>query len=111
MQETQVPSLGWEDPLEKRIATHSGILAWRIPWTEEPGGGGLQSLGLQLDTTEQACVKHHHMLRTSCLEGDSFVMVYLMQPVYVANCTCQVVCWAHRGMGADTAPALMIPVV
>ena len=75
------------------------------------GGGGLQSLGLQLDTTEQACVKHQHMLRTSCLEGDSFVMVYLMQPVYVANCTCQVVCWAHRGMGADTAPALMIPVV
>ena len=38
MQETQVPSLGWEDPLEKEIATHSSILAWRIPWTEEPGG-------------------------------------------------------------------------
>ena len=38
MQETQVPSLGWEDPLEKEMATHSSILAWRIPWTEEPGG-------------------------------------------------------------------------
>ena len=38
MQETQVHSLGWEDPLEKEMATHSGILAWRIPWTEEPGG-------------------------------------------------------------------------
>ena len=38
MQETQVPSLGWEDPLEKEIATHSSILAWRIPWREEPGG-------------------------------------------------------------------------
>ena len=37
MQETQVRSLGREDPLEKRRATHSGILAWRIPWTEEPG--------------------------------------------------------------------------
>ena len=36
--ETQVPSLGQEDPLEKGIATHSSILAWRIPWTEEPGG-------------------------------------------------------------------------
>ena len=38
-------SLGWEDPLEKGMATHSSILAWRIPWTEEPGG--LQSMGLQ----------------------------------------------------------------
>ena len=38
MQETQVQSLGWEDPLEKRMATHSSILAWKIPWTEEPGG-------------------------------------------------------------------------
>ena len=38
MWETQVGSLGWEDPLEKGLATHSSILAWRIPWTEEPGG-------------------------------------------------------------------------
>ena len=37
-QETQVQSLGWEDPLEEEMATHSGILAWEIPWTEEPGG-------------------------------------------------------------------------
>ena len=37
MQETQVRSLGWEDPLEKGVATHPSILAWRIPWTEEPG--------------------------------------------------------------------------
>ena len=37
MQETQVPSLGWEDPLEKGMATHSSILAWRIPWREESG--------------------------------------------------------------------------
>ena len=37
MQETQVQSLGWEDPLEKGMATHSNILAWRIPWTEEAG--------------------------------------------------------------------------
>ena len=36
--EMRVPSLGWEDPLEKEMARHSGILAWRIPWTEEPGG-------------------------------------------------------------------------
>ena len=45
MWETWVQSLGWEDPLEKGKATHSSILAWRIPWTEEPGG--LQSTGLQ----------------------------------------------------------------
>ena len=45
MQETRVQSLGWEDPLEKEMATHSSILAWRIPWTEEPGG--LQSMGSQ----------------------------------------------------------------
>ena len=45
MQETQVRSLGQEDPLEKEMATHSSILAWRIPWTEE--AGGLQSMGSQ----------------------------------------------------------------
>ena len=38
MQKTRVPSLGWEEPLEEGMATHSSILAWRIPWTEEPGG-------------------------------------------------------------------------
>ena len=38
MQEAWVQSLGWEDPLEKGMATHSTMLAWRIPWTEEPGG-------------------------------------------------------------------------
>ena len=45
MRETRVQSLGWEDPLEKGMATHSSILAWRIPWTEEPGRQ--QSMGLQ----------------------------------------------------------------
>ena len=45
VQEIWVHFLGWEDPLEKGMATHSSILAWRIPWTEEPGG--LQSMGLQ----------------------------------------------------------------
>ena len=45
MQETQVRSLHWEDPLEKEMATHSNILAWRTPWTEEPGK--LESMGLQ----------------------------------------------------------------
>ena len=52
MQETQVRSLDWEDPLEKRMATLSSILAWRNPWTGKPGG--LQSMGLQeSDMTER----------------------------------------------------------
>ena len=49
MQETWVPPQGWEDPLEKGMATHSSILAWEIPWTEEPGGlqfRDLQRVGL-----------------------------------------------------------------
>ena len=45
MQEMQVQSLGWEDPLEEEMATHSSILAWEAAWTQEPGG--LQSMGLQ----------------------------------------------------------------
>ena len=45
MWETWVQSLGWEDPLEKEMATHSSTLAWKIPWTEEPGS--LQSMGSQ----------------------------------------------------------------
>ena len=50
-QETWVQSLGWEVPLEEGMATHSTVLAWRIPWTEEPGG--LQSMGRkESDTTE-----------------------------------------------------------
>ena len=58
MQETQdmqVQSPGQEDPLEEKMATQSSVLAWEIPWTEEPGG--LQSVGLQSkDTTEHACI-------------------------------------------------------
>ena len=50
-EETRVQSLGWQDPLEEGMATHSSILVWRIPWTEEPGG--LQSNGCkELDTAE-----------------------------------------------------------
>ena len=51
MQKTQVQFLDWEDPLEKEMATHSSILAWRTPWTEEPGG--LQSMASrELDATQ-----------------------------------------------------------
>ena len=57
MQETCGWSLGQKDPLEKEMATHTSILAWRIPWTEEPGG--LQSIGLQRDMTERLTHTHH----------------------------------------------------
>ena len=56
MQETWVRSQGWEDLLEEGMATHSSILAWRIPWTEEPGGlqsTGLQRVGHDLGTQQQ----------------------------------------------------------
>ena len=59
LQETQVQSLDQENPLEKEMATHSSILAWRIPWTEGPDG--LRPVGLQeLDTTEQHTHTHTH---------------------------------------------------
>ena len=56
MQEMWVQSLGWEDPLEKEMAIHSNILAWEIPWTEEPGGlqsTGSQRVGHNLATKQQ----------------------------------------------------------
>ena len=60
VQETWVRSLGWEDPLEKEMATHSSILAWKISWTEEPGG--LQSLGSQRVGHDLATNTHTHIL-------------------------------------------------
>ena len=61
MQETQKThglSLGWEDSLEEGMATHSSILAWRIPWPEKPGG--LESIGSQRDMTEATLYTHTH---------------------------------------------------
>ena len=62
MQETWIQSLGWEDRLEEGMATHFSILAWRIPWTEEPGG--LQSKGLQ-SWTQLSSPKHISLLASS----------------------------------------------
>ena len=56
MQDTWVQSLGWEDPLEKEMATHSRILAWEIPWTEKPGG--LQSMESQRVGHDSATKQH-----------------------------------------------------
>ena len=62
VREARVPSLGWEDPLQEGMATYSGILAWRIPWTEEPGG--LQ----RADTTE--ATQHTQLWKPSCPSWD-----------------------------------------
>ena len=59
MWETQVQSLGWEDPLEKEMATHSSILAWKIPWTEDPGR--LQSVGSQRVGHDWVTSLHFHL--------------------------------------------------
>ena len=82
MQETQemwVQSLGGEDPLDKEVATHSGVLAWRIPWTEEPGG--LPSIGLQgWDTSRR--LTHHRAkegrprLRRACTPSPHLVVAF-----------------------------------
>ena len=58
MQETRVQSLGWQDPLEKEMATHSSILAWKIPWSEEPDR--LQSMGV-LTLERQWCNPHLYL--------------------------------------------------
>ena len=69
MQETRVQFLGWEDPLEEGMATQSNILAWRIPWIEEPGG--LQSivLAVRQDWSDSVCTHTH----THRLEGGTFL--------------------------------------
>ena len=60
MQESRVKSLGLEDPLEEGMATHSSILAWRIPWTEKPGG--IQSTGTQKVAPDQSYLACMHVL-------------------------------------------------
>ena len=68
MRETWVPSLGWEDPLEEGMATQSSTLAWRMPWTEEPGGCGPQGRK-ELDMTEQLTHTHTKHLGQSLVSG------------------------------------------
>ena len=58
MQETRVQSLGWQDPLEEEMATHSSMPAWKLPWTEEPGG--LQTMGSPRSWTQLSM--HAHIL-------------------------------------------------
>ena len=91
--ETCVQSLGWEDTLEKEMATHSSILAWEVPWTEEPGG--LQSMGSQeSDSTEQLSVHGLPDLPVKSPSGPQWILSRFCRPksnakkgmVSVANC-------------------------
>ena len=66
VQETQVQSLGQKDPLEKEMATHSGVLAWKIPWTEEPGQ--LQSMGSQRVGHNLATKQQQHENNTTMIK-------------------------------------------
>ena len=71
MQETRVQFLGWEDPLEKGIATHSSILAWGIPWAEEPDG--LQSKGLSRVISNTTVQKHQFFGAQLCSQSNSHI--------------------------------------
>ena len=77
MQETWVGSLGQEDCLEKEMATHSNILAWKTPWTEEPGG--LQSAGLQ---------RVRHDLPTSLSRTHMYACMYVCTHTFICVCVC-----------------------
>ena len=113
--ETQVQSLSWEDPLENRMVTHSSILAWRIPWTEDPGG--LQSMGSQRvkQDWESNCIALHtyickqlnhftvHLKLTQCCKWTifQFFKSYTSGPVQVFSvpenshftCLCHRIMW------------------
>ena len=82
MQETRVHFLGLEDPLEEEMATHSRILAWRIPWAEEPGG--LQSMGLkESDTTEW--LNHYHPQLSAVFQSKFLKWSSPPHPTYLSN--------------------------
>ena len=90
MQETRVRSLGWEDPLEEEMATHSSILAWRISWTEEPGR--LQSMGLQR-------AGHDGETRNTSMRLLLYLVILI---VCVSECVCVCVCGRGGEREAET---------
>ena len=87
MQKPQVLSLGWEDPLEEEMATHSSLLAWKIPWTEEPGGlqpmGGIQFTGRkESDMTEHT---HTPLYPTSSSVSLAWTPDHLTSCCFISN--------------------------
>ena len=93
MRETWVRFLGWEDPLEKGMATHSSVLAWRIPQTEEPGG--LQSMG-------STRVRHDRTTKHSTFNGRAFFPQQNLIPLYKSD---------RKELLESTAPTICRPLV
>ena len=105
MKETWVKTLGQEDPLEKRMATHSSILFWRIPWTEEPGG--LQSMGSQrvghdwvINTSLYLCVccLHTAVLEWHLPEGKVYLITLFQGP---KSLLFHIICWVNKSTKSD----------
>ena len=109
MLETQVRSLGGEDPLEKEMATYSSILAWKIPWTEEPGR--LQSIGLQRAEHDWACTRSHTHTHTHTHTGCLIVSgVNLPSPIFLSSCTFKNL-RLHRGLEGHLAHSIICSLV
>ena len=117
IQEMRVQSLEWEDPLEKEMATHSNILAWEIPWTEEPSG--LQPMGSQRDRHNLATKQQQHMcvcvvvgccwVSQSCL---TFVTLWTHArlpcpslPLGICSNSCSLSWWCHSTISCSITPS------
>ena len=96
MQETWVWSLGWEDTLEKEMAAHSSIVAWKIPWTEEPGR--LQSMGLQRVGHDWSTSLSLSMMLIMIYGCDSWTITAEHQRMMLLNCNAEEDSWESFGL-------------
>ena len=108
----QVPSLGWKDPLEEGMATHSSILAWRIPWTEEPGGlqfmksqivghdwSDLASMPVPTRNISLGQTKSHLKVSNQLLKPGTSALCAARAPCFPPSqwwCSCLTECWGRR---------------
>ena len=93
MKEIQVQSPGWKDPLEEEMATHSSILAWRIPWTEQPGG--LQSMGSQRVRHDWAANTSTFIYMCVCVCVHCSLLTLTLSPGFYFSCACMLSCFNH----------------
>ena len=107
MQETWVWSLGWEDPLEKEMATHSSILAWRIPWMEEPGG--LQSMVSQRVRHDWATSLTHSAIISRVTMHSLDVLLSRLEPVYCSMSGSLLLLDLHTDFSGGRSGGLVLP--
>ena len=100
----QVQSLAWEDPLEEEMATHSSILAWRIPWPEELGR--LQSMGLQSDVTVRLS-RQTLLIHLCALQGEGLLLVLLSFPSALPTILLEIL-WLLSQAFLDLVPAVFL---